>query len=178
MRSQKRSVLGTWYNAYGIRVLAQKFPFPIPPARFNRHLTMVRPAFTCAMVREREGTQQKRTCKIMQESCKNLACKTCLSRARDMSLFLHNLAQSCTNFCKILQKCARNSKLAGNYSYSISCKILHHFLQESCKIVQELCKIVQEKGHIVCTCQASLACKILARFLHDLASSFLLGSYT
>ena len=35
---------------------------------------------------------------------------------------------------------------------------------------------MQEKGHITCTCQASLACKILARFLHDLASSFLLGA--
>ena len=111
-----------------------------------------------------ELSQQKRTCKIMQESCKNLACKTCLARARDMSLFLHNLAQSCTNSCKILQKSARNSTLA-KYSCSISCKILHHFLHESCKIVQEK----------ACTCQASLACKILARFLHDLASSFLLG---
>ena len=104
----------------------------------------------------------------LARSCKNLACKTCLARARDMSLFLHNLAQSCTNSCKICKKSARNSKLTGNYSCSISCKILHHFLQESCKIVQE-------KGHIACTCQASLACKILARFLHDLASSFLLG---
>ena len=69
-------------------------------------------------------TQQTRTCKIMQESCKNLACKTCTQ-------YVPFLAQSCTNSCKILQKCARN---AGNYSCSNSCKILHHFLQDMCKI--------------------------------------------
>ena len=85
------------------------------------------------------------------------------------------LAQSCTILHQFLQDLAKKCKLTGSYSCSISCKILHHFLQESCKIVQELCKIVQEKGHNACTCQASLACKILARFLHDLASSFLLG---
>ena len=87
--------------------------------------------------------------------CKNLACKTCLARARDMS---HD---SCTILHQFLQKkCARNSKLAGNYSCSISCKI-------SCKIWARLCKnrarIVQEKGNITCRCQASLACKILAQ---------------
>ena len=75
----------------------------------------------------------------------------------------------------LARSCKKSANLKGNYSCSISCKILHHFLQESCKIVQESCKFVQEKGHIACTCQASLACKILARFLHDLASSFLLG---
>ena len=70
----------------------------------------------------------------MQESCKNLACKTWLARARDMSLFLHNLAPILARSCK---KCARN---AGNYSCSNSCKILPHFLQDMCKIVQESCK--------------------------------------
>ena len=79
-------------------------------------------------------TQQKRICKIVQESCKNLACKTCLARARDMSLFLHD---SCTILHQFLQDLARN---AGNYSCSNSCKILHHFLQDMCKIVQESCK--------------------------------------
>ena len=95
--------------------------------------------------------------------CKNLACKTCMARARDISLFLHNsctiLARSCTYLAR---NGARNSKLAGNYSCSISCKILHHFLQDMCKILQDSARIVQEKGHIACTCHASLACKILA----------------
>ena len=47
-----------------------------------------------------------RSCKIVQEACKNLACKTCLARARDMSLFFSCmiLAQSCNNSCKILWK--------------------------------------------------------------------------
>ena len=82
-----------------------------------------------------------------------------------------------------------------------SCTILHQFLQDlaknvqemqviilaatlaksctiSCKICARLCKNRARKG----TSRASLACKILARFLHnsctilhDLASSFLLG---
>ena len=119
------------------------------------------------IARTASTTQQKRTCKIMQESCKNLACKTCLARARDMSLFLHVsctiLAQSCTylarNGARFCKSCCKNNYL--------------HFLHIFCKILQELvhdcARIVQEKGHIECTCQASLACKILARFLHNLA---------
>ena len=118
-----------------------------------------------------------RSCKIVQESCKNLACKTCLARARDMSLFLHD---SCTILHQFLQDLAKNVQaiiLAATLAKS--CTI-------SCKICARLCKNcarnVQEKGHIVCTCQASLACKILARFLHNLAWSciiglFLLGCY-
>ena len=82
--------------------------------------------------------------------CKNLACKTCLARARDMSLFLRTILH------QFLQKMC---KLAGNYSCSISRKILHHFLQDMCKY---RARIVQEKGHIACTYQASLACKIFA----------------
>ena len=89
--------------------------------------------------------------------CKNLARILHARRA------LHNLAPILARSCK---KCARN---AGNYSCSNSCKILHHFLQAN---VQDCARIMQEKGHIACTCQASLACKILARFLHDLQVRF------
>ena len=111
-----------------------------------------------------------RSCKIVQEFCKNLECKTCLARARDMSLFLRVsctiLAQSCTylarNGARFCKSCCKNNYL--------------HFLHIFCKILQELvqdcARIVQEKGHIACMCQASLARKILARFLHNLASSF------
>ena len=35
------------------------------------------------------------------------------------------------------------------------------------------CKIVQEKGHIAC--KSCMQDQVLARFLHDLASSFLVG---
>ena len=130
-------------------------------------------------------TQQKRTCKIMQESCMQDLHGTCTRYVHFLARFLHYLARSCTYLAR---NGARNSKLAGNYSCSISCKILHHFLQDMCKILQDMCKIlqdsariVQENGHIACTCHASLACKILAqynlaRILHDLASSFLLGT--
>ena len=92
---------------------------------------------------------------------KNLACKTCLARARDMSLFLHD---SCTILHQFLQDLAK--KMCKKFqtflvaSLAKSCTI-------SCKICARLCKnharIMQEKGHIVCTCQASLACKILAQ---------------
>ena len=98
-------------------------------------------------------SQQKRTCKIMQESCKNLACKTCLARAHDMSLFLHNFARflpemvqdfardaariitckcgtffakSCKNWCKIVDISRARAK-----------QVLHaRFLQDSCMILQ------------------------------------------
>ena len=94
-----------------------------------------------------------RSCKIVQESCKNLDARLAWHvHRRDMSLFLHD---SCTILHQFLQDRARN---AGNYSCSNSCKILHHFLPDCARIVQE-------KGHIACTCQVSLACKILARFL-------------
>ena len=84
----------------------------------------------------------------MQESCKNLAYKTCTQ-------YVPFLAQSCTNSCKISQKMCKKMH-AGNYSCSNSCKILHHFLQDMCKIVQESCK----KRNIS---RASLACMILAQ---------------
>ena len=76
---------------------------------------------------------------------------------------LHNILHQFLQ--DLAKKSARNSKLTGNYSCSISCKILHHFLQESCKIVQESCKFVQEKGHRVHVPSKSCmqdSCKILA----------------
>ena len=104
---------------------------------------------------------KKRTCKNMQESCKNLACKTCLARARDMSLFLHNLAQSCTNSCKpnlqviilaaslakscttscknrarLCKNCARFCKKR-DISRARAKQVLHaRFLQDSCMFLQ------------------------------------------
>ena len=102
----------------------------------------------------------------MQESCKNLAC---MARARDMSLFLHNLARLI-----FLQEMVQDlQEMLQELSNYLQVWSFLHFFARSCK---NWCKIVQEKGHIACTCQASLACKILARFLHDLASSFLLGA--
>ena len=91
--------------------------------------------------------------------CKNLACKTCLARARDMSLFLHFLAQSCTNSCKILQKKCKKLQLVLQHL----AKFLARYVQDCARIMQDCARIVQEKGHIACTCQASLACKILAQ---------------
>ena len=53
----------------------------------------------------------KFNCRLLSKNkharlCKNLACKTCLARARDMSLFLHDsctiLHISCKKWCKIL----------------------------------------------------------------------------
>ena len=46
--------------------------------------------------------------------CKNLACKTCLARARDISLFLHD-----------------------------SCTILHQFFQDLAKKKKKMCKKLQ-----------------------------------
>ena len=76
------------------------------------------------------------------------------------------LAQSCTY---ILQEMVQD--FARDNARIITCKfgvffllILAHFfgkiLQE---LMQDCARIVQEKGHIACTCQASLACKILAQ---------------
>ena len=97
-----------------------------------------------------------RSCKIVQESCMQDLHGTCTRYVPFLARFLHYLASSCTYLAR---NGARNSKLAGNHSCSISCKILHHFM---CKILQDSARIMQEKGHIACTCHSSLACKILA----------------
>ena len=100
--------------------------------------------------------------------CKNLACKTCLARARDMSLFLHDsctiLHQSC-----LARSCKKTCKLAGNYFCSISCKILHHFL---CKI---MCKNRARKGTYRVHVPSKSCMQNSSTILHDLESSFLLG---
>ena len=110
----------------------------------------------------------------LQDHARNLACKTCLARARDMCIFLHD---SCTILHQFLQdlakKCARNSKLAGNYSCS---KILHHFLQDMCKILQDMCKIVQESCKKRDISRGKSCMPDSCTILHDLASSFLLGN--
>ena len=100
-----------------------------------------------------------RSCKIVQESCKNLACKTCTRYVPFLARFLHNLAH-------ILQETVQDfARVAARI---IIPAFLAHFLQDLARIGARLCK----KRDIL---RASLACKILARFLHDLASSFLLG---
>ena len=106
----------------------------------------------------------------LARSCKNLARILHARLARNMSLFLHNLAPILARSCK---KCARN---AGNYSCSNSCKILHHFLQDI--YVQDCARTMQET-------EGTYRVQVLhARFLqesctilHDLASSFLLGRW-
>ena len=78
-------------------------------------------------------SQQKRTCKIMQESCKNLACKTCLARAHDMSLFLHNLARFLP---EMVQDFARDAARIITCKCGVSCT----FLQNLARIGARLCK--------------------------------------
>ena len=82
-------------------------------------------------------SQQKRTCKIVQESCKNLACKTCLARACDnMSLFLHD---SCTILHIILQEImqdfARVAARKWTYRVHVPSKSC---MQDSCTILHDL----------------------------------------
>ena len=100
----------------------------------------------------------------LARSCKILACKTCMARARDMSLFLHDSCTILQDLAHILQEMvqdfARDAARIITRKFRVSCTI-------SCKICARSCKncarIVQEKGHIACTCHASLACKILAQ---------------
>ena len=110
--------------------------------------------FACCMTCACSKNELARSCKIVQESCKN--CMQDLHVICPFSCTI--LAQSCTylarNGARFCKSCCKNNYL--------------HFLHIFCKILQELCK----KRDIL---RASLACKILARFLHDLASSFLLG---
>ena len=114
-----------------------------------------------------------RSCKIVQESCKNLACKTCLARARDMSLFLHD---SCTISHQFLQDLAKNvQEMQIIILAATLAPFLARYVQDCARIVQEMCK----KRDI----SRARAKQVLhARFLqdsctilHDFASSFLLG---
>ena len=85
------------------------------------------------------------SCTILAQSCTYLA-RSCTNLARNSAEMLQELPASLDFFCKILQE----------------------LVQDCARIVQESCK----KRDIS---RARLACKILARILHDLASSFLLG---
>ena len=106
-------------------------------------------------------TQQKRTCKIMQESCMQDLHGTCTRYVPFLARFLHNLARSCTYFARngarFCKGCCKNNNYLQVWSF------LHHFLQDLARYVQDCARIVQEKGHITCTFHASLACKILAQ---------------
>ena len=93
--------------------------------------------------------------------CKNLACKTCLAHARDMSLFLHD---SCTILhisCKksVVQDFARDA------ARIITCKFAQFFAR-SCK---NWCKIVQESCKKRDISRARAKQVLHARFLHNLA---------
>ena len=98
-----------------------------------------------------------RSCKIVQESCM----QDLLARARDMSLFLHD---SCTILHQFLQDLPKKMCKTPNLQVIILAASLAPFLA---RYVQDLARYVQDcartKGHIACTCHASLACKILAQ---------------
>ena len=79
-----------------------------------------------------------------------------------LARFLHNLAHILQEMVQDFARVAARIIIICNDFLHIFCKILQ-------ELVQDCAIIVQEKGHIACTCQASLACKILARFLHNLA---------
>ena len=93
--------------------------------------------------------------------CKNLACKTCLARARNMPLFLHNsctiLHISCNKWCKILQELLQEELPA----------FLAHFLQDLARIGARLCKNHARKGtyrvHVPSKSCMQDSCKILAQ---------------
>ena len=122
----------------------------------------------CCMLAKTNLQDLARLCKIVQESCKNLDARLAWHvHRRDMSLSCTILAQFCTNSCKIVQEMQVIILAA---TLAKSCTI-------SCKICARLCKNRARKGHIAPVHVPSKSCiKILARFLHDLASSFLLGS--
>ena len=107
----------------------------------------------------------------MQDHARNLACKTCLARARDMSIFLHRFLH------QILAKNVQETPNL-NSSCSISCKILHHFLQGSWKICARLCKNRVRKGTYRVHVPSKSCMQDSCTILYDLASSFLLGAFT
>ena len=92
-----------------------------------------------------------RSCKIVQESCMQDLLGTCTRSVPFLVRFLHNLAPILARSCK---KCARNSKLAGNYSCSISCKNLAPFLARYVQDLARYCKNRARKGtyrvHVPC----------------------------
>ena len=95
-----------------------------------------------------------RSCKIVQDLSARLAWHVHTICPFSCTI----LTQSCTNSCKILQK-KKCKKLQTSFLQHLS-QNLAPFLA---RYVQDCARIVQKKGHIACTCQASLACKILAQ---------------
>ena len=103
-----------------------------------------------------------------------------MARARDMSLFLHDSCTILQDLAHILQEMVQETPnlqvifLAASLpkSCTITCKIC----ARSCKIVQESCKKRDiSRARAMQVLQARFLHN-LARILHDLASSFLLGS--
>ena len=110
-----------------------------------------------------DQTQQKRTCKIMQDCARILHARLAWHVHGICPLVLHD---SCTILHQFLQDLAKNVQemqvilLAATLAKS--CTISYKIAM--CKIVQESCKKCARKGtYTACTCQASLACKILAQ---------------
>ena len=101
--------------------------------------------------------QQKRTCKITQDCARILHARLARHVHAICPFSCTILAQSCTylarNGARFCKRCCKNNYLQ---VCTLFCKILQ-------ELVQDCARIVQEKGHITCTCQASLACKILAQ---------------
>ena len=80
---------------------------------------------------------------------------TCTQYVPFLARFLHNLAH-------ILQEMVQD--FARDAARIITCKFAQFFARSHLQeLVQDCARIVQEKGHITCTCQASLACKIRAQ---------------
>ena len=113
-----------------------------------------------------ETAQQQRTCKIMQDCARILHAR--------LAWHVHTICPfSCTFLAHILQEMVQDFARAAAriISTSISCTFFFpRSCKNWCKIVQETCK----KRDI--SCARARAKQVLhARFLHDFASSFLLG---
>ena len=81
-----------------------------------------------------------RSCKIVQESCKNLACKTCPFSCMILAQSCTYLARNGARFCK---SCCKK------YYLHILCKILQELVQTYCvqvlhaRFLQDSCMILQ-----------------------------------
>ena len=84
-----------------------------------------------------------RSCKIVQESCMQDLLGTCTRYVPFLARFFHNLAKNVQTVIILAASLAKSCTIA--------------------RYVQDCARIVQETGHIASTCQASLACKILAQ---------------
>ena len=117
-------------------------------------------------------TQQKQTCKIMQNCARILHARLAWHVHAICPFSCTILAQSCTNSCKSCKKInvQETQVIILAASLAKSCTI-------SCKICARLCKNRARKGtyrvHVPRkSCMQDHSCTIL----HDLASSFLLGT--